>query len=202
VLAYAWAAWPFTLYVLNTNSNDSLVALLGLLALAFAARPAARGASMALAGLSKVGSLGLAPLFATHGAQRGAWWRTVGPYLAAFVATAVLVSLPILLRGEPLDTVYDRTIGFQASRGSPFSIWGMYGLETLQHVWQALAVVLALSAAFLPRRRDVVGLAAMAAAVLIALQLGVTHWFYLYLVWFFPFVAVALFGRYRVPEPA
>ena len=28
VLAYAWAAYPFTLYVLNSNSNDSLVALL------------------------------------------------------------------------------------------------------------------------------------------------------------------------------
>ena len=46
------------------------------------------------------------------------------------------------------------------------------------------------------------GLAAVAAAVLIALQLGLTYWFYLYIVWFFPFVAVALFARYRVPDPA
>jgi hypothetical protein len=202
VLAYAWATWPFTLYALNTNSNDSLVALLSLGALAVAASPPARGAVVALAGLAKVGSLGIAPLFATHGARRGTWWRTVAPYVAAFVATALVVSLPILLRGENLGTVYDRTVGFQASRGSPFSIWGMYDLSGLQHAWQVLAVALAIAAAFVPRRRDVVGLAAMGAAVMIALELGVTHWFYLYLVWFFPFLAVALFARYRVPEPA
>jgi hypothetical protein len=202
VLAYAWATWPFTLYVSNTNSNDSLVALLGLAALAVAASPPARGAAVALAGLAKVGSLGIAPLFATHGARRGRWLRTVVPYVVAFLVTALVVSLPILLRGENLGTVYDRTVGFQASRGSPFSIWGMYGLTTLQHVWQALAAGLAVAAAFLPRRRDIVGLAAMGAAVTIALQLGVTHWFYLYLVWFFPFLVVALFARYRVPEPA
>ena len=37
--------------------------------------------------------------------------------------------------------------------------------------------------------------AALGAAVLIALQLPVTHWFYLYVVWFVPFVLVALFAR-------
>ena len=36
--------------------------------------------------------------------------------------------------------------------------------------------------------------------MLIALQLGVTHWFYLYIVWFFPLVLVALLGRYGEPE--
>jgi hypothetical protein len=109
--------------------------------------------------------------------------------------------LPVIVQGESLSTMYDRTVGFQASRGSPFSIWGLYEIEGPQRVWQVLAVLLAVAAALIPRRRDLVGLAAMAAAVLIALQLGVTHWFYLYLVWFFPFVAVALFARYRVPEP-
>ena len=38
--------------------------------------------------------------------------------------------------------------------------------------------------------------AALGAAVLIALQLGITHWFYLYIVWFFPLVMVALLGAY------
>ena len=44
VLAYAWAACPFTLYVLNCNTNDALVAALGRAALLVAAAPAARGA--------------------------------------------------------------------------------------------------------------------------------------------------------------
>src|SRR3712207_4893493 len=35
-LAYAWAAFPFTLYVTNTNSNDAIVPLFVLLALLMA----------------------------------------------------------------------------------------------------------------------------------------------------------------------
>ena len=49
----------------------------------------------------------------------------------------------------------------------------------------------------MPRRRDVVGLAALSAAILIALQIGVTHWFYLYVPWFFPFVAIAVIASGR-----
>ncbi len=37
-----------------------------------------------------------------------------------------------------------------------------------------------------------IGFAALAAAVLIATQIAVEHWFYLYLVWFAPLVWVAL----------
>ncbi|MCW3041120.1 MAG: hypothetical protein JWM31_3025, partial [Solirubrobacterales bacterium] len=66
----------------------------------------------------------------------------------------------------------------------------------LQHAWQLVAVLLALAVAVLPRRRDVAGLSACAAAVVIALQGGVTHWFYLYIVWFFPLVMVASLARY------
>jgi hypothetical protein len=89
---------------------------------------------------------------------------------------------------------YDRTIAFQGSRGSPFSVWGLYGWDVAQAVAQGAAVTLAVAVAFMPRRRDMAGLAALAAAVLIALQLGVTHWFYLYLVWFLGPVLVALLG--------
>jgi hypothetical protein len=202
VLAYAWAAWPFSLYALSCNTNDSLVAALGALALLVAARPMARGGAAALNGLSKLGGLGLVPLFATHGARRGHWLRTVARFTLGFVLTAAIVCLPILLRHESLSTIYDRTLGFQAGRDAPFSIWGLYDLKTLQDVWEVLAVVLAVGVAFVRRRPDVIGLAALAGAVVIALQLGVTYWFYLYLVWFFPFVALALFGRFRVPDPA
>jgi hypothetical protein len=55
--------------------------------------------------------------------------------------------------------------------------------------------------AFLPRRRDLVGLSALTAAVLIALQLGVTHWFYLYIVWFLGPLLIALLGDAEPEEP-
>ncbi|MGI8750178.1 MAG: hypothetical protein ACR2J6_06475, partial [Thermoleophilaceae bacterium] len=53
-----------------------------------------------------------------------------------------------------------------------------------------------------PRRRDVVQVAALGAAVIIALQLTMTHWFYLYVVWFAPLALVAVMARWRTgPEP-
>jgi hypothetical protein len=201
VLTYLWAAWPFSLYVLCCNTNDALVAAFAAMTLYVAASPAARGAVTALAGLTKFGSLALAPLMATHAAPRGRWLKTVLEFTAMFAFVALLVSLPILLRGEPLDTIYHRTIAFQAERDAPFSVWGLHDLRGLEHVWQVLAGLFAVAIAFLPRRRDVVGLAACATAVVVALQLGLDYWFYLYLVWFFPFLIVALFARYRVPEP-
>jgi hypothetical protein len=190
-LAYAWAANPFTLYAMNCNVNDALVGALVLAAILAAGSPAGRGALVALAGMAKFAPLGLAPLFATH--SRGALRYALG-FAAALVPCAVLV-----LAYGGVDEFYDRTLAFQASRGSPFSVWGLYGWETAQAVAQGAAVLLAVAVAFVPRRRDVVGLAALAAAVLIALQLGVTHWFYLYVVWFLGPIMIALRGE---PEPA
>jgi hypothetical protein len=205
-LAYAWAAYPFTLFVSNSNSNDSLVALLLVGALLLAASAPVRGALVALAGLTKFAPLALAPVFATHGAgddQRGSSLRSrsrsIVLYSGGFVAAAALAMAPILIGGD-LRSFYDHTLRFQQERGSPFSIWGLRSsLDWLQTVVQVGAVAFALAAAVLPRRRDVVGLAALAAAVLIALQLGVTHWFYLYIVWFLPLVLLALFARYDEP---
>jgi hypothetical protein len=45
-------------------------------------------------------------------------------------------------------------------------------------------------------------MAALAAAVIIALQLGIDHWFYLYIVWFFPPAMLALLAAHPPPtEP-
>jgi hypothetical protein len=104
-----------------------------------------------------------------------------------------------------LRDFWDHTIAFQASRGSPFSIWGLYDpdvswLNYAQRAVQIAGGLLALTLALVPRRRDVVGLAACSAAILIALQIGVTHWFYLYIPWFFGLVMIALLGRGAMPE--
>jgi hypothetical protein len=47
-----------------------------------------------------------------------------------------------------------------------------------------------------------VGLAALTAAVLIAAQLGITHWFYLYLVWFLGPLMIAFLGDAERAERA
>ena len=185
-LAYAWAAFPFTLYAMDCNVNDALVGALVLCALLAAAKPLRRGAWVALAGMAKFAPLALGPLYIAHSTRRLR-------FAVGMAVVLVLCGLFVLAYGDP-RTFVDRTVGFQASRGSPFSIWGLRGWTTAQTVVQIAAVLLAVAVAFVPRRRDLVGLAALTAAVLIGLQLGITHWFYLYIVWFFGPLMVALLG--------
>jgi hypothetical protein len=194
LLAYAWATFPFTLLVSNSNSNDGLVALLVTGALLVAARPVARGALLAAAALTKFAPVVLAPVFATYrppGEDRRPW-RLMARTTLGFVAVVALALAPVAAR-EGLGTFYDRTLGFQADRGSPFSVWGLYGgLGGLQAVVTVGALALAVAVAFVPRRRDLVSVAALGAAAMIALQLALDHWFYLYLVWFLPLSLFAL----------
>jgi uncharacterized BrkB/YihY/UPF0761 family membrane protein len=122
-----------------------------------------------------------------------------GAVLALTLAAAVLPFVP----DGGLREIYDRTIGYQAGRGSPFSVWGQVdSLDWLQTAVKAAAVGLALLVAVVPRRPDARQVAALGAAVLIVLQLAATHWFYLYVVWFVQFVFVAILGAYRERPPA
>ena len=61
----------------------------------------------------------------------------------------------------------------------------------LQRVLEGLLIVAALAVYFVPRRKSPLQLAALTAALLIGFELVLTHWFYLYIPWFFPFVAYA-----------
>src|SRR5262249_33205791 len=70
-LAFAWLAYPFTMYTLGSSFNDPLVAMLLVGCLLVLSSPPARGAMAALAGLTKFGPLALAPLFAAGGGGRG-----------------------------------------------------------------------------------------------------------------------------------
>src|SRR3954464_8539308 len=186
MLAYAWAAFPFTLYAMDCNVNDALVGALVLCALLAAAKPLRRGMWLAMAGMAKFAPLALGPLYITHATRRVR-------FAVGMVVVLALCGLFVLRYGAP-RTFVDRTLGFQASRGSPFSIWGLRGWTTAQTAVQIAAVLLAVAVAFVPRRRDLVGLSALTAAVLIGLQLGITHWFYLYMVWFFGPLMAALLG--------
>ena len=52
---------------------------------------------------------------------------------------------------------------------------------------------------FVPRRKTARQLAALTAALLIGFELVLTHWFYLYLPWFFPFVALVVLTAEHAP---
>jgi hypothetical protein len=55
----------------------------------------------------------------------------------------------------------------------------------------------AVAAAFYPRHRSPLQLAALTAALLIGFEVVLTHWSYLYLPWFFPFAAFAVLAPSR-----
>jgi Glycosyltransferase family 87 len=191
-LAYAWAAYPYTLYALDCNTNDSLVAMVCVWALVALRSAPGRGLLVGLGAAAKFAPLALAPLF---GARRRP--LVFGTALLAVLAITVL---PFIPDGDVRE-LYDRTIGYQAGRPSPFSIWGQADLGALHTAVKVAAIGFALLVAFVPRRPNVRQVAALGGAVLIGLQLPVDHWFYLYVVWFVPFVLVASFGAIA-PSPA
>ena len=95
---------------------------------------------------------------------------------------------------------YDRTIAYQFGRESPFSLWdwrqyhakGIPDLHLVQLALEGCSSPARSRSWRWPRRRSPLQLAAFTAAVLIGFELVLTHWLWLYLPWFFPFVAIAL----------
>jgi hypothetical protein len=125
-------------------------------------------------------------------------------FTAAFLLATVLAFAILLLDPSlcgALRTFWDRTLAFQLDRESPFSVWGwgqyhargIPDLASLQVVVQVCAIVLAGVVAVLPRTKGPLELAALTAALLLAFELSLTHWSYLYLPWIVPFVLLALF---------
>jgi hypothetical protein len=208
-LAFGWVAFPFTTYALMSNTNDAIAPAILVWGFWLASSPAARGTATALASWTKFAALIVVPLWLTYpsGLRRAPSAR----FVAAFAAwTAVAFSILLLepsLR-DALRTFWDRTLAFQLDRESPFSIWGwgsyhargIPDLASLQTVVQVCALVLAGVAAAVPRHKGPLELAALTAALLLAFELSLTHWFYLYLPWVLPFVLLALYLP-REPRP-
>jgi Peptidase propeptide and YPEB domain len=207
MLCFAWSACPYTAFVLESNTNDALVSLGICAALLCLTSPIARGITLGLSAMTKFAPLALGPLFATYGATdpdsasgpARRYAKVIVPFSIAFALTILAVSFQAL-QDPGLSTFWHRTLAEQGGRDSPFSIWGQdHSLGWLQAVVKAAVVGLAVLVAFRPRRRDHVTVAALGAAVMIAMQLTVDHWFYLYIPWFLPFLLIALLAAGTVP---
>jgi hypothetical protein len=215
-LAFAWAAYPFTQYASSSNSNDAILPALLVWGFWLLTSAPARGLFVGLASWAKFAALLLVPLWASY--PRAAWRpeRRLLLYGAGFLAATALSFWVLLLEPDPLHAArvfWDRTFGWQLGRDSPFSIWG-WGeypgypdLSTLQTALKVGLVGAALAVYFVPRVKTPLRVAALSGALLIGFELVLTHWFYLYIPWFFPFAAVALFAPAIVParerpEPA
>ena len=65
-LIFAWAAFPYTVYATNNNTNDIIVAVISAMGLAAAASPVARGASIAAGFAVKLYPILLGPLWISY----------------------------------------------------------------------------------------------------------------------------------------
>jgi hypothetical protein len=192
-LVFAWAAFPYTVYATNNNTNDVIVAAVCAIGLAAAASPLARGTTIAAGFAVKLYPLILGPLWISYDGLRR---RPLTDFLLGGLGVFMLCFWVLLLDGHPLDAIklfYDKTLAFQGDRVSPWTIFTQVpALEFLQRPLMAFAIFLAILVAFVPRKKTVRRLAALSAAVVIAFQLTTNYWFYPYVIWFEPFVFLAL----------
>ncbi len=224
ILAFGWAAFPYTAYVLESDSNDALVSALLVATLVLLAKPLWRGVTISLATWAKFTPLMLAPMLLTYDASAPAdpvgagvqahangsapgaspiRNRLAGAWRAVFSRSALLFAIgfavitvaamlwPTIDPG--LKVFYERTIAAQAGRTSPFSVWGQdESLEPIRVAILAATGILAIALAFVPRRKSLLQVAALGAALMLGVQITLHHWFYLYIVWFFPLMLIAL----------
>ena len=209
-LGFAWVAWPFTQYASNSNTNDAIAPALLVWGFFFVTSPLARSAFVALSGWTKFASLLLVPLWSGYPEARRL--RPAALVLLGFALATALAFFVLFLEPSPWQAArefWTRTLGWQIGRESPFSIWdwrqyhakGLPDLKWVQRALQVALVLGALALAWWPRHRSPLRLAALTGAVLVGVELVLTHWFYLYLPWFFPFVAFALLAPRRTEEP-
>jgi hypothetical protein len=187
-LGWAWAACPFTLLALMMHSNDGLIAMLSVLSLLAFSSPAARGAMLGLAAAAKFAP---APLLGLYAGQRDRGTKGTLQCLGAFAlvsGSAIVLYLP----SGGLSELYHHTLGFQLTRSDVFSPWGLHpGLDGIKTALELAAIALSAMLAFVPRRRSLTQVCALAGAVTIAVQVPAVHWFYYFIVWFMPFALVA-----------
>ena len=192
-LIFAWAAFPYTVYATNNNTNDIIVAAVSAIGLAAAASPIARGASIAAGFAVKLYPLVLGPLWIMYEGRKR---KLIVDFALGGAGIVLLTFWVILLDGHPVGAAklfYNKTLAFQGDRVSPWSLFSQVPqLAFLQRPLMALAIFLSILVAFVPRKKTLRRLAALSAALVIAFQLTLNYWFYAYITWFEPFVFVSL----------
>jgi hypothetical protein len=194
LLAWLWAACPFSLLGMAKNTNDGLIALIVVLIMLSLTSPIKRGILVGAGTAAKWFPAILLPLIAAGRGNEDE--GAVRKCLAAFVITFGAL-IAVFLPSGGLREVWDHTLGFQLSRPDIFSIWALHSsLAPIKVALEAFAVILAVVVAFRPRgTRSPAQVAALAAALTIAVQLPALHWFYLYIVWFLPLVLIAVLAN-------
>jgi hypothetical protein len=189
----AWFAFPPVLLAASGGANDLVLAACLAWMLALRSRAAASLLALAMGVWVKLVPLILLAIWIPY--RRRGLVRSCAPALALSVA---LTGLLLLLGGAGGFSAMANAISFQFQRGSFFAPWYTFGVQWLQPLVQAGVLAILVASVLCLRadpsiRRDPVRLGALAAALLLAVQLAANYWTWSYLPWVFPFLAIALF---------
>ena len=145
LLAFGWAAFPFTTYALMSNTNDAIAPAILVWGFWLASSPAARGATTALASWTKFAPLIVVPLWLTYpsGLRRRAEPAVFVAGVRRSPRARVLDPPARAALRDALRAFWDRTVAFQFDRDSPFSIWdwGQYHARGIPDLASAQTVV-------------------------------------------------------------
>ena len=212
-LPFAWAAYPFTQYVSSSNTNDAIMPVFLIFGFWLVTSAFARGAFVALAGWTKFAALLLVPLWAFLSGvaavlRKGAICRGIRRRDRRRRSRSCSSSRTLLTPPASSGTARsagrsDATRRSRSGAGASTTLRGFPTSGSCSSLRSACSWPGRSPATSCPRRKTVLQLAALTAAVLIGFELTLTHWFYLYIPWFFPFVAFVVLAarRRRVEAP-
>jgi hypothetical protein len=194
----AWLTFPPLLVTVTTGTTDVALAALLVGTLILWRRAGWGGGALSGAAWFKLVPVAVMPLMLAR--LRG---RALARAAVAIAFTsAIAVALLVILGGPGAPERMWTAISFQFTRGSQHSLWAVTGSVQIQQLAEAATVALIVGAVLRIRRdqalaEDRARIAAVAAAVLLGLQISANYWNYAYLVWVFPFLSLSLLAGHR-----
>ncbi len=200
--ALAWFAFPPVLLAASGGANDLVLAACLAWMLALRSRTGASLVALAAGVWVKLVPLILLAIWIPY-RRRGLGGACAG----ALALSVALTGLLLLLGGAHGITAMAHAMAFQFQRGSFFAPWYTFHVQWLQPLAQAAVLAILVAAVLHLRadrsaRTDPVRMSALAAALLLGVQLAANYWTWSYLPWVFPFLAVGLLLAQREAAPA
>jgi hypothetical protein len=194
--AIAWLAFPPLLITVSTGTTDVVLAAMLVFGVLLWRRPGISSGLVAAAAWFKLAPAALIPLWLAP--LRGRRLAAAAGAVAA--VSAAMVALLVWLGGIHGPAAMIHAISFQFSRASPQSVWSVLGIEGLQPLMQAGLVALVAGAAVRLRRdsalsADRARIAALAAAVMLGLELSADYWAFLYVIWVVPLIGLSVLAE-------
>jgi hypothetical protein len=191
--ALTWLSFPPLLIAVSAGTTDVVLAAIVVFAVVLWRRPAVSCGVLAAAGWFKLVPFALVPVWLAP--LRG---RRLGAAITAIGAVSTpMIGILLILGGRHGLTAMLNAISYQFSRGSIQNVWNVLGIKELQPLGQACVLGLIAAAVIRLRREPELAtneprMAALAAAILVGLQLVSNHWSFLYDIWVVPLLGLSL----------